>query len=104
MLSQARNHTPEQSPPLTNQDHTAWISAALSKMQTIKVGMSRAELTTVFATERRTLNNLPANVPLSPMPYIKVDVTFAASSREEELLTDKIVRVSRPYLAWLVMD
>jgi hypothetical protein len=36
-------------------------------------------------------------------PYIKVDVKFAASSRDGELPTDKIVEVSRPYLAWFVM-
>jgi len=31
--------------------------------------------------------------------YIKVDVKFAASSNTEDLPNDKIVEISRPYLA-----
>jgi hypothetical protein len=34
-----------------------------------------------------------------PCPYIKVDVTFAAARPDEELATDKIAKVSRPYPA-----
>ena len=29
---------------------------------------------------------------------------FAASSRNKELPTDKIIEISRPYLAWSVFD
>ena len=37
-------------------------------------------------------------------PYIKVDVKFAAASPMQELPTDKIVEISRPYLEWSVAD
>ncbi len=37
-------------------------------------------------------------------PFIKIDVKFTVSSHGEELPTDKIAEVSRPYLAWSVMD
>lgn len=99
----AQTHT-EQGPPQTDQEHTAWLSAALNKMQTIKVGMTRAELTTVFTTEGGLSTTSQRTDVYRQCPYIKVDVTFAALSREEELPSDKIVKVSRPYLAWSVTD
>jgi hypothetical protein len=89
--------------PRTDQEHTAWISTALSRMQTIKVGMTRSELMNVFTTEGGLSTTSQRTYVYRECPYIKVDVTFAPSSREE-LPTDKIVKVSRPYLAWSVMD
>lgn len=85
--------------PRTDQEHTAWISAALSKMQTIKVGMTRSELMNLFTTEGGLSTTSQRTYVYRECPYIKVDVTFAPSSREEELPTDKIAKVSRPYLA-----
>lgn len=99
----AQIHT-EKVAPRTDQEHNAWISAALSKMQTIKVGSTRAELTTMFTTEGGLSTTSQRTYVYRQCPYIKVDVTFAALSREEELPTDKIVKVSRPCLAWSVMD
>ena len=93
----------QQTPRQTDQEHTAWISAALSKMQTIKVGMTRLEIMSVFTTEGGLSTTSQRTYVYRQCPYIKVDVTFAASGREEAP-TDKIIKVSRPYLAWAVMD
>jgi hypothetical protein len=68
------------------------------------VGMTREDLTKLFTTEGGLSTTSQRTYVYQQCPYIKVDVKFAASSREEELPTDKIVEVSRPYLAWSVMD
>ena len=91
-------------PPGSADDHTVWIAAALRAMQTIKVGMTRADLMKVFTTEGGLSTTSQRTYVYRECPYIKVDVKFATSSREEERVTDKIVEISRPYLAWSVMD
>jgi hypothetical protein len=100
-LAQSRsNHSPSQIDP----EHTAWIAGVLTAAQTIKVGMSRSDLTEVFTTEGGLSTTSQRTYVYRRCPYIKVDVKFAASSSEKELPTDKIVEISHPYLAWSVMD
>jgi hypothetical protein len=94
----------EQTTPSVDREHSAWIAVTLRAMQTIKVGMTREDLTKLFTTEGGLSTTSQRTYVYQQCPYIKVDVKFAASSREEELPTDKIVEVSRPYLAWSVMD
>lgn len=85
-------------------EHTKWIDNALRSMQTIKVGMTRSELMTVFTTESGLSTTSQRTYVYRHCPYIMVDVKFAASSREEELPTDKVVLISRPYIDWSVAD
>jgi hypothetical protein len=87
-----------------DRDHTAWLADVLNAMQSIKVGMTRSDLMKVFTTEGGISTTSQRTYVYRQCPYIKVDVKFAASSRHEEHPTDKIVDVSRPYLAWSVMD
>jgi len=87
-----------------DQEHIEWISGALNVMQTIKVGMTRADLINVFTTEDGLSTTSQRTYVYRQCPYIKVDVKFAASRRDEELPSDKITAVSRPYLAWSIMD
>jgi hypothetical protein len=94
------NTTPSQ----TDWEHNKWIESVLRAMQTIKVGMTRSELMTVFTTEGGISTTSQRTYVYRQCPSIKVDVKFAASSREEELPTDRIVQISRPYLAWSVGD
>jgi hypothetical protein len=93
-----------QSTQYVDREHTAWIADTLRAMQTIKVGMTRADLMKLFTTEGGLSTTSQRTYVYRECPYIKVDVEFAASSRDEELPTDRIVEVSRPYLAWSVMD
>jgi hypothetical protein len=85
-------------------EHTAWVAGILRATQTIKVGMTRSDLLKVFTTEGGLSTTSQRTYVYRQCPFIKVDVKFTASSRDEELPTDKIVEVSRPYLAWSVMD
>ena len=84
--------------------HTAWIADALRTIQTIKVGMTRADLTKLFTTEGGLSTTSQRTYVYRQCPYIKVDVKFATPILGEELPTDTIIEVSRPYLAWSVMD
>ena len=87
-----------------DQAHTKWIANALQVMQAVKVGMTRSDLLKVFTTEGGLSTTSQQTYVYRQCPYIKVDVRFAASSDEKELPTDKIVEISRPYLAWSVFD
>ena len=85
-------------------EHTKWIDNAMRSMQTIKIGMTRSELLTVFTTEGGLSTTSRRTYVYQHCPYIKVDVQFAAASPNEELPTDMIVQISQPYLAWSVAD
>lgn len=89
---------------LSDSEHTKWIASAMRSMQTIRVGMTRSDLLTVFAGEGGLSTTSQRTYVYQHCPYIKVDVKFAAASPSEELPTDKIVQISQPYLAWSVAD
>lgn len=99
----AQSKSPQR-PSQIEREHAAWIADVLNHMQTIKVGMTRSDLMKVFTTEGGLSTTSQRTYVYRQCSYIKVDVKFAASSRDEELPTDKIVEVSRPYLAWSVGD
>ena len=99
-VAQDDHHT---TPSEIDREHTKWIVSALQSMQTIKVGMTRSDLVKVFTTEGGLSAPSWRTYIYRQCPYIKVDVKFDASSREE-LPTDKIVEISRPYLGWSIMD
>ena len=86
-----------------DQNHTQWINATLRSIQTIKPGMTRADLLKVFTEEGGLSTAASRTYVYQECPYIKVDVKFDAPTGHE-LPTDKIVEISRPYLAWSVMD
>ncbi len=94
----------QQNASQTDRERTAWIAGALNAIQTIKVGMTRSDLMKLFTTEGGLSNASQRTYVYRQCPYIKVDVKFWASSRDGESPVDKIVEVSRPYLAWSVMD
>jgi hypothetical protein len=96
------------------QDHNAWVTHALEKMETIKTGMTRAELLKVFTMEGGLSTGLRRTFVSQDCPYFKVDVEFDAVGRpnldEEGRVTlveddrDVIVKISRPYLQFSIMD
>jgi hypothetical protein len=87
-----------------DKEHTAWIADVLNAAHTVKVGMTRADVMKVFTTEGGLSTTSQRTYVYRQCPYVKVDVRFAAASRDKELPTDEIIGVSRPYLAWSVMD
>jgi len=74
-------------------------------MQTIKVGMTRAELLKVFTIEGGRFTRRQRRYVYRDCPYIKVDVVFApADDGAAESPGDKIARISQPFLEWMIWD
>lgn len=92
----------------TATEHTDWIARSLREMQTIKVGMTRAELLKVFSEEGGLSNRLQRRYAYRDCPYIKVDVKFEAVGAPDDNLTehpkDKITQISQPFLEWSIED
>jgi hypothetical protein len=96
------------------QDHRAWVTQVLEKMETIKVGMTREDLLKVFTTEGGLSTGLRRTFVSRDCPYFKVDVEFEAVGRpgrdKDGRVTlvednqDIIVKISRPYLQFSILD
>jgi hypothetical protein len=96
---------------LKNED---WVRDVFAKMETIRPGMTRAELLKVFRTEGGLSNGLKRRFVSRECAYFKVDVEFEAVGRPghdsdgrvtvEEDPRDIIVRLSRPYLQFGIAD
>lgn len=100
-VAQSEHH---KTPSGFDQEHAAWVASVLRATQTIKVGMTRADLMKIFTTEGGLSTSSQRTYVYRECPLIKVDVKFSVSSHDQELPTDKVAEVSRPYLAWSVMD
>jgi len=97
-----------------SQDHEAWVTHTLEKMETIKPGMTRGELLKVFTTEGGLSTGLHRTFVSRDCPYFKVDVEFKAVARPDRdndgsvtLVDDNrdiIVKVSKPYLQFTITD
>src|SRR4051794_1848247 len=104
---------PAQSPQ-REQEQTQWIADSLKEIQKIKAGMTRADLLKVFTTEGGLSAGLNRTYVYRKCPYIKVDVEFEAVGRPArdadgrvtlvEADEDVIKTISRPYLAWMILD
>jgi len=108
-----------QSKPVAAQESCAqknenWVKDVLIKMETVKPGMTRAELLKLFGTEGGFSNRLRRRFVSRDCAYFKVDVEFAAVGRPgrdsdgrvtvEEDPRDIIVKISRPYLQFTIAD
>src|SRR5579872_7063381 len=88
-------------------DHTTWVANVLKRMETIKAGMTREILLTVFTTEGGLSTGLQRTYVSQNCPYFKVDVEFDAVGHPNrdgegrvtpiEDPRDRIVKISRPY-------
>jgi hypothetical protein len=104
--------TTSQSQTQGSQSHIAWVTDVMKRMQTVKVGMTRSELLTVFTTEGGISTDLQRTFVSRDCPYFKVDVEFEAVGRRDshgrviraEGGQDTIIKISRVYLADRVMD
>jgi hypothetical protein len=96
------------------QDHLAWVTQALVKMESIKPGMTRNDLLQIFTTEGGLSTGLRRTYVSRESPYFKVDVEFEAVGRPGhdadgrvtlvEGLQDAIAKISRPYLQFSIAD
>ena len=91
-----------------SQDHVPWVAEALMRMQTIKPGMTRADVLRVLTTEGGISTALHRTYVSRDCPYFKVDVDFKTAGRPDsdangrgmpmEANEDIILRISIPYL------
>jgi hypothetical protein len=97
-----------------SQNHIEWVTEALLRMQTVKVGMTRNDLLKIFTTEGGLSTGLRRRFVSRDCPYFKVNVEFEAVGRPnrdrdgtvtlEEDGRDVIVKISKPYLEFSVTD
>jgi hypothetical protein len=97
-----------------SQSYVHWVAEVLKRMQTIRPGMTRKTLLTVFTTEGGLSTGLRRTFVSRECPYFKMDVEFHAVGRSErdengrvtlvEGADDIILKVSMPYLQFSVMD
>ena len=100
--------------PASKCDHIAWVVRALGRMDRIKPGMRRSDLLSVFTTEGGLSTGLQRTFVSQDCPCFKVDVTFRAVGLPDkdsegrvtlkEDRRDEILSISRPYVAYGVMD
>jgi hypothetical protein len=96
------------------QNHVAWVTGVLKRMQTVIPGMTREALYQVFTTEGGLSTGLQRTFVSRDCPYFKVDVEFQAVGRPDrdgdgrvtlvEDARDLILKISRPYLQFSIMD
>jgi hypothetical protein len=101
-------------PPATTQKTeidkglTDQILDVLTECQTIKPGMTRAELLKVFTTEGGMFTARHRTCVHRRCPYVKVDVDFTPADPKQKVMeqrpTDVITKVSKPYLEWSILD
>jgi hypothetical protein len=93
--------------------HVEWVAQALMRMQTIKPGMTRDDLLKVFTTEGGISTRTQRTYVSRDCPYFKVDVEFKAVGPPGrngvemsfgESSADIVLKISRPYLAFSILD
>jgi hypothetical protein len=89
-------------------EHTEWIEKSLKEIETVKVGMTRADLLRVFKEEGGISTRTWRRYVYRDCPYIKVDVEFepagALDNKVSEGPSDKISKISKPFLEWSILD
>src|SRR5215216_5792725 len=93
-----------------SEEHNVWVAQSLKRMESVKPGMTRADLIKVFTVEGGLSTGLQRTYVYRECPYFKVDVEFAAVGRPPrdtngrvtlvESDSDIIKSISRPYLGW----
>src|SRR5262245_22915376 len=101
-------------PTTANETHIVWVTEAMSRMETIKEGMTRKDLLAVFTVEGGMSTGVRRTFVSRDCPYFKVDVVFRAlgrTERDQEGRTtlieddrDVITSISRPYLQRSIID
>ena len=85
---------------------TEWVAESLQRMESIRPGMKRSDLTRVFTTEGGLFTRTRRTYVSLDCPYFKVDVQFraAGTAGPAESNDDVIAQISRPYLQHPIMD
>ena len=86
--------------------HAAWVLDCLARMETVKPGMTRADLFKVFKEEGGIYSGTWGHYVLKECPYFKVDVVFepAVAGSLGSSPTDTIKTISRPYIQRSILN
>jgi hypothetical protein len=93
--------------------YSAWVGESLQRMATIRAGATRKQLLQVFTPQGGIVQYSRQTFVSWDCQYFKVDVAFetiggdgARSVRGSlgESDADRVARISRPYLGWLIVD
>jgi len=99
---------PEPSLALIARPEYKWLARSLREIETIKPGMTRADLLKVFEEEGGISTRSQRTYVYRDCALIKVDVTFEAVGMPEDKLAespkDRITKISRAYLGWHIVD
>ena len=106
--------SPAQAQLRASDGHLAWVVEVLNRMETIKPGMTRKALLTVFTTEGGLYTALRRTFVSRDCPYFKVTVEFQPVGHPERDVngrvtsvegdSDIIKTISAPYLQHTVAD
>ncbi|MBV8629352.1 MAG: hypothetical protein JOZ83_00395 [Silvibacterium sp.] len=88
--------------PAYSQQRTLWIGKLLKRIAAMQPGMTRRDLESIFKTEGGLSTRKQQTYVYKDCPYIKVDIVFSGTGATEG--EDRIVSISRPYLAFAIMD
>ncbi len=98
----------EESAVAANSPLTKSIAAVIEAVGSIKAGMTRADLLTVFTEEGGLSSRSQRTYVYRLCPYVKVDVEFTPITNPDDHLTelsnDKILKISGPYLQYSIAD
>jgi hypothetical protein len=91
---------------MVDKDLTKQIADILKLCQKVKPGTTYAELLKTFTTEGGISNSKQQTFVYRGCPYIKIDVEFTLSDPKQNTAEGGpiVSKVSKPYLAWSVMD
>ena len=88
--------------------HVEYLEQAMRALATLKPGMTRAELLNVCEEEGGLSTRTSRRYVYRGSRYVKVDVVFEPDDGQPNKLPtstgDRIVKISRPYLEWSIMD
>ena len=89
-------------------EHTEWIAKSLKEIEGVKAGMTRVDLLRVFKEEGGISTRTWRRYVYRGCPYIKVNVEFEPVGEPGNKLSqspkDKIIKISKPFLEWSIID
>ena len=95
----------------SDEEHIKWIDHVMRSIATIQPGMTRKDLLRLFTTEGGLSSRTQKRYVYKHCPHIKVDVEFFPADDlrgEQDPMADnpadKIVKISKPFLEYSIMD
>lgn len=88
-----------------DREHTQWIDHVMRAIATLKPGMTRRDLLRVLTTEGGIFTRKRQRYVYRHCPYLKVEVDFSPlGAAQEPNPDDQVVKISRPFMEYSIMD